>query len=103
MILFISGQEIVVIILIVVLLFGTKRLPEIVKGLGKGVNEFKKATSDIKREFDHQTDSGIGKDVKKVKHQIQEASSEIKKNLDDSPLAKGVKDIKKNVDKLGKV
>ncbi len=99
--LFISGQEIIVIILIVIVLFGTKRLPEIVKGLGKGMNEFKKATGDIKREFEQQSD--IGNDIKKVKHQIQETTSEIKENLNKSELAKGVTDIKKNIDKIKKI
>ena len=49
--LFISGAEIFVVALVVYLLFGSKRLPEIAKGLGKGVKEFKKATNDIKKEI----------------------------------------------------
>ena len=36
-------MEIVVILLIVLLLFGSKKLPELVRGLGKGINEFKDA------------------------------------------------------------
>ena len=38
--------EILVILFIVLLLFGAKRLPELAKGLGQGMREFKKATSD---------------------------------------------------------
>jgi len=44
--------EIVMIFLALLLLFGAKRIPEIARGLGKGIREFKDATTDIKREFD---------------------------------------------------
>jgi sec-independent protein translocase protein TatA len=37
-------QELIVIFLIVMVLFGAKKLPEIGKGLGKGIREFKRAT-----------------------------------------------------------
>ena len=42
--------EIALIILVVIILFGGKKLPELAKGLGLGLKEFKKATSDIKEE-----------------------------------------------------
>ncbi|HRW62697.1 MAG TPA: twin-arginine translocase TatA/TatE family subunit, partial [Bacteroidales bacterium] len=42
--LFISGQEIFVILLVVLLLFGANKIPEIARGLGKGFREFQKAT-----------------------------------------------------------
>ena len=42
--------EILIILFIVLLLFGAKRLPELAKGLGKGIKEFKKASNDIKDE-----------------------------------------------------
>ncbi len=44
--------EIGIIFLIVLLVFGAKRIPEIARGMGKGIREFKDATSDIKRELD---------------------------------------------------
>ncbi len=44
--------EILVILFIVLLLFGAKRLPELAKGLGQGMREFKKATSEIQEEFE---------------------------------------------------
>ena len=49
--------EIVVILLVVLLLFGAKKLPEFARGLGKGIKEFKKASSDIKDEVDDTEDS----------------------------------------------
>ncbi len=44
--------EILVILFIVLLLFGAKRLPELAKGLGQGMREFKKATSEIQDEME---------------------------------------------------
>ena len=44
--------EIILIILAIVLLFGAKKIPEIARGLGKGLKEFKKAKDDIKDSID---------------------------------------------------
>ena len=52
---FIGGlgpTELIVIFLIVLLVFGAKRIPEIAQGIGKGITEFKKAARDITDEFD---------------------------------------------------
>ena len=43
--------EIILIFLVILLIFGAKRIPEIARGLGKGIREFKDATTDIKREL----------------------------------------------------
>ena len=43
--------EIILILVVVLLLFGAKRIPEIARGLGKGIREFKDATHDIKQEL----------------------------------------------------
>jgi len=40
-----GGMEFVLIILVIVLLFGGKKIPELMKGLGSGIKEFKKASS----------------------------------------------------------
>lgn len=42
----IGGQQILLIVIILVLLFGAKKIPELMKGLGKGIKEFKDATED---------------------------------------------------------
>ena len=47
MLAFIQGSEWLIIGLAVLLLFGAKKLPELARGLGKGIREFKKASSDI--------------------------------------------------------
>jgi len=46
-----GATEIILILLVVVLLFGARKIPELMKGIGQGVREFKKA-SDIKDEPD---------------------------------------------------
>ena len=46
-----GGGEIFVILLIVLILFGSKKIPELARGIGKGIREVKDATNDIKREI----------------------------------------------------
>ena len=41
-----GGKEWILIVIVVLLLFGGKKIPELMKGLGSGLNEFKKATKD---------------------------------------------------------
>jgi sec-independent protein translocase protein TatA len=48
---FLGWPEIVGIILVLLLLFGAKKLPELARGLGKGINEFKKASRDVQDEL----------------------------------------------------
>ena len=47
-----SHWEILVIFLVVLLLFGAKRIPEMAKGLGKGIREFRTAVKDVQAEVD---------------------------------------------------
>jgi len=54
-----STQELMIIFLIVLLLFGANRIPEIGRAMGKGIRDFKRATRDIEDEFqgtDEKTD-----------------------------------------------
>lgn len=46
-----GGWEIVLILAVVLLLFGAKKLPDLAKGLGQGIKEFKKATTDVQRDL----------------------------------------------------
>ena len=68
---FISGQEIFIILIVVLVLFGAKKIPELAKGLGKGMREFKKATEDIKREINESSDD-IRKDINEMKDNIKD-------------------------------
>jgi sec-independent protein translocase protein TatA len=66
-----GGGEIFLILLIVLLLFGPKRIPEIAKNLGKGLNEIKKAQREIKEEIDNYSNT------------INDEVAEIQKDVDD--------------------
>jgi len=48
----VGTPELLMIMLVILLLFGSKRLPELAKGIGKGVRQFKKAMDDVKDEID---------------------------------------------------
>lgn len=61
----IGGQEILIILLIVLVLFGGRKIPELMKGLGKGVREYKKAMNSVEDDLngnsepDKQSGDGI--------------------------------------------
>jgi sec-independent protein translocase protein TatA len=58
----VSGGEILVIVLFALLFFGSKNIPDLMRGLGRGIREFKDATNSIQRE--------IHESSEKVKQQI---------------------------------
>ena len=47
-----GGGEIFIIMLFILLFFGSKRIPEFARGLGKGIRQFKDATGDIQRDIE---------------------------------------------------
>ena len=66
MLLFIGGPEIVVILLFIVMFFGSKKIPELAKGIGKAMREVKDASMEIKKEIrDSATSIKDNFDVKK--------------------------------------
>ncbi|MGE4289391.1 MAG: twin-arginine translocase TatA/TatE family subunit [Salinivirgaceae bacterium] len=62
-----GGQEILLIVLAILILFGGRKIPELMKGLGKGIKEFKQATSD----------SGVDEDIKDIKKEINSVKNDI--------------------------
>lgn len=46
-----NGWEIPIIVIVVLILFGGKKIPEFMKGLGKGINSFKKGLNDIEEDI----------------------------------------------------
>ena len=50
-----GGSEIILILFIVLLFFGAKKLPDLARGLGKGIKEFKDATKDVKENIEKAT------------------------------------------------
>ena len=79
--LFIGGPEIFVILLIVVMVFGADKIPEIARGLGKGIRQVKDATNDIKKEInDSAKNQGIDTDLAK---NIKKEIDAVRSNVDD--------------------
>lgn len=68
--LFIGGPEIMIVLMVVLLLFGSKQIPEIARMMGKGMREFRKATDDIKREINEET-KGLSDDINDVKTKLK--------------------------------
>ena len=57
--------EIVLILLVILLLFGGKKIPELMKGLGKGVKSFKQGMNEVEKEIKELDEDGYKKDEKK--------------------------------------
>lgn len=88
--LFISGPEIAFIMFIVVMVFGADKIPEIARGLGKGMKTLKNATNDIKDEISKSAEKqGINTDmvkelneeIGKVKDGLEDFGSSVKRKL----------------------
>lgn len=69
----IGGPEMILIFLVVLLLFGGKKLPELARGLGKGLREFKDASDGIKREI-HNNINSVNEIADQVKSEVQSAA-----------------------------
>jgi sec-independent protein translocase protein TatA len=59
-----GAQEMIIIALVVLVLFGARKIPEFARGLGQGVKEFKKASQNVKEE--------INKETKEVKKELED-------------------------------
>jgi len=70
----IGGPEMILIFLAVLLLFGGKKLPELARGLGKGLREFKDASDGIKREI-HNNINAVNEVVDSAKSEVESAVS----------------------------
>jgi len=51
-----SGGELVLVLVVILVLFGAKRIPEFARGLGKGISEFKKASREVTDEIERAAD-----------------------------------------------
>lgn len=90
MFLFISGGEITFILFIVVMVFGADKIPDIAKGLGKGMRTLKDATNDIKHEIsksaekhgiDTEVTKGINDEIKKVKDDLEDFGGSVRRKF----------------------
>lgn len=86
---FISFEELTVILIFSVIIFGPKKIPEIARGLGEGVRAMKKATEDIKREIMNPVEEinpakDIEKTIENSKSEILGSAKEVEDTLDDA-------------------
>jgi sec-independent protein translocase protein TatA len=72
--------ELILIFVIALLVFGPKKLPELGKSLGKGLREFKKATEELKTNWDEQL-KDVEKSVNEVKTTVTDATKDIKTDI----------------------
>ncbi|WP_166965897.1 twin-arginine translocase TatA/TatE family subunit [Yeosuana marina] len=88
--LFISGAEIAFILFIVVMVFGADKVPDIAKGMAKGMRVLKDATNDIKNEITKSAENNgidtsftkeIGDELKKVKDNLDDFTGSVKRKL----------------------
>ena len=79
MILFIGAPEIVIIMFVVVMLFGSKKIPEIARGIGRGIRELKDASNEIKREINSSSNS-IQEEIKNVEKDFKQQTNSKKNN-----------------------
>jgi sec-independent protein translocase protein TatA len=73
----IGGGELFLIMMFILVFFGSKKIPELARGLGKGIREFKDASDGIRKEIQKEADK-IQKDVAILKDEVN-IEQEIKK------------------------
>lgn len=84
----ISTGEVIIILVFILMFFGSKGVPGIARSLGKGLRQLRDATDDIKRDIRHSVED-IEKDVKRnmdgvnITKDITETQAAIQKNIDD--------------------
>ena len=77
-IIFISGAEIIFVFMVVLLVFGAKKVPDIAKTLGKSVQQVKNASKDFRKEIEN-TASNQSIDTKEIVDEVQNIKTEINK------------------------
>jgi sec-independent protein translocase protein TatA len=92
----IGTPEIIAIVIVVILLFGANKIPELARSLGKATGEFKKGKNDIEAEL-----TDIGKPIKEGKSQ-ENTSSRIKKIAQDLGIATEGKNDEQLLDEIQK-
>lgn len=75
-----GGSEILLILIVALLLFGSNKIPEIARMLGKGLREFNKATDEIKKEIKSGA-KDIHDEMKDVKNEITQNTKDINDNF----------------------
>ena len=83
----IGGGELILIILIALMLFGSDKIPEIARAMGKGMAQLKNATNEIKSEIQKGVEAnGIDTSIKELTSTFTNEVEKVKSNLDSKKL-----------------
>lgn len=95
----IGFPEMILIFVVALLVFGPKRLPELGRSLGRGLSEFRRASSDLKNSIEREIDAAeIEQSIAETKKATEQAKYEIKQSIDDTPAADTPKETKETVE-----
>jgi sec-independent protein translocase protein TatA len=83
--LFLGTPELFVIVIVIIMLFGADKIPEIAQNLGKGIKQVKNATNEVKREINKSAKyHGLDTDfVKELKEDVDTVKKNVNDNLED--------------------
>lgn len=84
----IGFPEMVLIFVVALLVFGPKRLPELGKSLGRGISEFRRASSDLRNSIEREIEAAeVDQAIKDTKKATEQVKDEIKQSIVDTPAA----------------
>ena len=90
-----GGGEIFLVVLVIIMLFGSDKLPDLVKGLGKGLREINDAKNQIQNEIQKST-SGVREEFEKHTSEILKSTGDIKEEF-----VKHTTEIQTEIEKVG--
>ncbi len=96
----IGGGELILIIFIALMLFGSDKIPEIARAMGKGMAQLKNATNEIKSEIQKGAEAnGIDTSMKELTSTFSDEVEKVKSNLDSKMLPEITK-VKEDIENL---
>jgi sec-independent protein translocase protein TatA len=96
----IGGGELILIIFIALMLFGSDKIPEIARAMGKGMAQLKNATNEIKSEIQKGAEAnGIDTSMKELTSTFSDEVEKVKSNLDSNMLPEVTK-VKEDIENL---
>jgi len=106
----IGGSEFIFIIFVILMLFGSDKIPEIARTLGKTMRQLKHATNDIKNEIQKSAEAngidvnslsgGISEDIKNAKQDIIDAVNPLSQNGGTSSVIEEVEKAKEDIEQI---
>lgn len=99
----IGGSELIFIVFIAIMLFGADKIPEVARGLGKGIQQLKNATNDIKTEIHKNVSDTTGFDPNNLTNGLSDEVNKVKENfakiLENTQKETGIDEVANNLSK----